>query len=95
MPWSEFNKLQDEIGLQQRKLKRTNNFVTVVLGAFFLTFVLVMVDAWRFSSLTKEKLYDKIEQFEKENRNKDIQRLEKQIEDLKNKHQLTNPSDKK
>ena len=39
---------REEFEEHKKTLKRTQDFVWAILAVFFLTFILLMIDAWRF-----------------------------------------------
>ncbi len=69
------DKLKEELGTQRKILTWTQAFIIAILITCFLTFVVLVVDAWRFHSKNYQVLVSKIEQLEQNYSDKIYQQL--------------------
>jgi predicted PurR-regulated permease PerM len=86
---------QDEFKKHQRILNWTFVFVVAALAICFTTFILLIVDVWKFHSTVIEKNSNMIERLEKENQESRIQELTKRIEELEKQKTANNTLESK
>jgi len=73
---------KEEFEKHKKILNWTFGFVVAALAICFTTFILLIIDAWRFHSSTVEKNSNIIERLEKENRELIFQALTERIKEL-------------
>lgn len=86
-----------ELGTQRKILNWTQGFIIAILIACFLTFIMLVIDAWKFHGGNQKRLIDKIEKIQQNYLEEKIQNLEGRIEELEkdsviNKPQKFSPS---
>lgn len=86
-----------ELATQRKILNWTQGFIIAILIACFLTFIMLVIDAWKFHGGNQKRLIDKIEKIQQNYLEEKIQNLEGRIEELEkdsviNKPQKFSPS---
>lgn len=82
IPQEDFDKLSNKIDGHKKQLNLTNAMLIGVVVVLFVTFLTLIIDAYRFKSETYQNLIEKVDEIKKENINANFKQLNEQIDKL-------------